>query len=337
MAPYVGAPEIKARRLVLTVEYHGQIGNPGYVSGEGGTLGVAEFAWVDPDAGEEQITLEAASYYRPQLSPDGSRVAFSLQDRDNVDMWVSDLLRPGARIRVTTAPGLDSAPHWTPDGQGLVFQSDRGGALGLYRKAADGTGEAEALLTVEGARFLHTSDYGPDGPDGQTLLVAAGMPQTQTDLGVVSLAGDSTWQTVLSTAANEGNPTLSPDGNWIAYRSDDSGSAEVYVAAFPSMDGRQRVSVGGGHSPTWSSDGGRLFYQNETGMMVVAVGAASSLTLSTPEVLFEGDYLNDFSRAYDIAPDGRFLMMKPVGGGSAAEINVVLNWTQELLERVPLP
>ncbi len=147
------------------------------------------------------------------------------------------------------------------------------------------------------------------------------------------------WETLLGTANNEGNPSLSPDGRWIAYRSDDSGSAQVYVAPFPSMEGRQRVSVGGGHSPTWSSDGQRLFYQTPTAMMVVAVDAGESLTLGAPTVLFEGDYVDDFSRAYDMTDDGRFLMMKPADSaqGPDAEINVVLNWHDELLERVPVP
>ena len=303
---------------------------------EQAAFGPRVLVWVDQDGREEPIPLEPAAYYRPQLSPDGTRIAYSVENRENQDVWVADLLRPGVRIRVTTAPGRDRVPNWTPDGQSVVFESDRDGPLALFRKAADGTGEAEALVTVEGARFLHPSDY---VPERQMLLVATWTTRTQTDLGALSLVGEPAWQTLLSTVANEGNPTVSPNAEWVAYRSDESGEAEVYVARFPTLERRQPVSVGGGWSPMWSGDGRRLFYRNEGRMMVVTVAMGATLTLGTPEVLFEGPYVSGLERAYDLGPDGRFLMMKPVRseGEAVPQINVVLNWDKELLERVPVP
>ena len=309
-------------------------------SGTGGSQ--QSLVWVDRAGGEEPVPMTPADYGWARVSPEGSRVAFSAIEESSSDVWVSDLSRPGTRIRVTSDPARDVFPVWTPDGTHLVFMSLRGGQPELFRKAADGTGVTEHLLAVEGATFLFPYEF---SADGQALVVATGMAGTAQDSGVLSFGGEELeWLPLLATNENEGNPAISPDGEWVAYRSHESGRPEVYVARFPTLEDRQPVSVEGGWSPLWSHDGRELFYQaggpQEPGrMMAVSVTTGPTLTLGTPVLVFEGPYDNGFARAYDLGPDGRFLMLKPLereGDRRPPQITVVINWHQELLERVPV-
>ena len=305
-----------------------------YGTGTGALGNARSLVWVDRQGREERIPLPVANYFWVRVSPNGTRLAW----HDGGDVWTTDLSRPGTVIRVTTDPSVDSYPVWTPDGTRVVFQSDRADMPGLFTKAADGTGEAEQLLTLEGAAYVYGYQF---TPDGEALIAATRMTDTGDDFGALSMDGDRSWQPVLATEAREGNPAISPDGQWVAYRSHETGQSEAYVARYPSMQGRQPVSVGGGWSPVWSPDGSELFYQNGSQMMAVPVSTAPTLTLGTPELLFEGPYLASLGRTYDVSPDGRFLMIRTSredGDDDAPpQINVVLNWHLELLERVPVP
>ena len=116
---------------------------------------------------------------------------------------------------------------------------------------------------------------------------------------------------LLVSAFNESNPAVSPDGVWVAYRSDESGRNEVYVERFPDLGDRLRISTDGGTAPLWSHDGTELYYREGRAVMAVPVETGDSFTAGPPETLFEGPYLDDLARNYDLAPDGRFLMIKP--------------------------
>ena len=127
----------------------------------------------------------------------------------------------------------------------------------------------------------------------------------------------------------ESNPAVSPDGRWIAYRSDESGRNEVYVQRFPEMGGRVQISTAGGTAPLWSSDSAELFYRQGEAMMAVAVdGTGAAFGAGSPVRLFEGRYLDDLARNYDVAPDGRFLMIKQAD--TLKQIHVVVNWIEDL-------
>ena len=178
-------------------------------------------------------------------------------------------------------------------------------------------------------------------PDGNELIFDYLVPGTGFDVGVLSMVGERSWQPLLNSAAGERSPALSPDGAWIAYSSDETGQEEVYVERFPELGNREPISTGGGRAPVWSPDGSELFYRTLDGdrMMVVPVDTEPMLTLGTATVVFEETYFQRGSRRYDLAPDGRFLMIKESGGATEAlpQIVVVQNWHQELLERVPIP
>ena len=309
-----------------------------YVAGAPAGAGTNTLVWVDRDGREEPIeSAPAGELFWARVSPDGTRIAYHTVEEDNTDVWVSDLTRPGTRIKVTTDTAGDGFPLWTPDGEAVVFQSFREGEPRLFQKAADGTGVAEQLLALEGTTFLYPYEW---SPDGEMLLVATNMPATSNDFGVLSMEGEPSWQPLVQTEAREGNPAISPDGQWVAYRSHETGESEVYVAQFPTLEGRQAVSVGGGWSPVWSRDGRELFYQAQGRLMVVPITTEPTFTLGTPEILFEGPYVSSLARSYDLAPDGRFLMVRrgdieTSDTDALTHVVLVQNWFEELNQLVP--
>ena len=293
--------------------------------------------WVDREGREEELSAAPTAYESPRLSPDGRYVVVEVNDRANRDVMVYDLERD-TPTRLTLDPGQDAYPIWAPDGQRVLFASDRHGRFNVYSKAADGTGQAERVATSRTIQWPESWSA-----DGRTLVVGDN-PMFQFDLHVLSFGEETESEGLLQSGFNEVNSHISPDGRRIAYQSDESGQFEVYVRPFPDVGaGRSRISRDGGQSPAWSSDGRELFFRRTVSseMMVVAVGPDT--TFGNPEVLFEAPYLLSDAgagrtRTWDVAQDGRFLMVKDIGvaTGSPAQITVVLNWQQELLERVPI-
>jgi hypothetical protein len=147
------------------------------------------------------------------------------------------------------------------------------------------------------------------------------------------------------TPFQEQAPAFSPDGHWLAYSSDETGRAEIYVTAYPGPGGRIAISSLGGRSPRWSSNGRELFYRNGRQMMSVAVEPGPKFSVGTPRVLFEGGYVEELENTgahnYDVAGDGqRFLMIAPAEGEATErarpKIVVVQNWLEELKRLVPV-
>ena len=318
-----------------------------YVPGTSGSGGV-RLVWVDSSGTEEPLATPARDYSTLSLSPDGARAALGITDQSgNADVWVSELAR-GTLTRITTDEAFDGNPVWHPDGQRVAFASDRNGAWEVLLKSSDGSGTAERVVMMDEA----VTDVVPYdwSPDGVTLFAQAVLPETRGDVGMVSSEGPDTWELLIASAEVEGGPTLSPNGRWLAYSSSETGSPEVYVQRFPELEGRRPVSVGGGYDPTWSADGRELIYvlaptgPPEAVMRVtleVDGGDPPSFIMGAPERLFDWRYRSGLGgyRHYDLSPDGRFLMIVDSADveGRRVEIKVVLNWHQELLERVPIP
>jgi serine/threonine-protein kinase len=299
---------------------------------------------VDRNGKEEPIAAEANSYMYPRISPDGTRLALTVWAGREADIWIWDLARE-TMTRLTFVPGEDSWPIWTPDSKRIVYRSSRGGGgFDVNVKAADGTGEIEKLFSFP--------DY--PGPfswakDGKTLLSwdLTSSP-LQTDISMFSVEGDHARVPLLHATYNEDHPQISPDGQWMAYASNESGRNEVYVRPFPEVNkGQLRVSIGGGYGPLWSPDGRELFYRNGESVLAVSVKTNPSFQYGKPKVLFQGIYFYEFVGQaalpyWDISPDGkRFLMLKPYADTSPAaggprKINIVLNWLEELKQHVPV-
>jgi serine/threonine-protein kinase len=305
-----------------------------------GSTGNLALVWVDREGQEELLAAEPGVYFDPRISPDGSRVALTVVDSDNWDVWIYDLGRQMAN-RLTFDPAVEQRPAWTPDSRRVVFGSDRGGeASNLFWKAADGTGEAERLTTSPADQRPHF------WLDDKRLLFEEAGRETRQDLHLLLMGDETTFRPLLNTQFTEDRPAISSDGRWIAYRSNESGQSEIYVRPFPNVEeGKWLISRDGGISPVWGPDGRELFYRslNEEVMMIVRIETEPVFTYSTPEVLFKGSYFRSRNRNYDISPDGqRFLMLKEVGQteeGSAPtqdELIIVENWFDELKLLVPI-
>ena len=288
---------------------------------------------MDREGRPTPLAADPSSYEWPRLSQDGIRVAVTDRTADGaIDIWVLGVER-GTRSRLTGG-GNNILATWAPGGEAVFFGSHQGGpgGLNIYRKPVDGAGEAEQVLVREHPLFPMDITA-----DGRSLLFVEWNPKTARDIWTMTLQGDRRAEPVLVTPFDEYRPTLSPDGRWLAYVSDESGRYEVYVQSWPEGASRALVSAHGGTSPAWSADGTELFYQNGEAMMVVPVESGTSFLTDTPELLFEGSFKLGIygSINYDVSTDGRFLMMERSQEATADRPHVILNWFEELKRLAP--
>ena len=288
--------------------------------------------WVDRDGNQEDASDETGVYFNPALSPNGQAVAVLNLD----DVAIVDLVRGGS-TRFTFDPGPNGSPLWSIDGARVVFTSYRDGQRShVFAKAADGTGDVEQL--TNGQIEYAATDW---SPDGGVLVLGARHPETGSDVMALSMEGERTVAPLVQTEFNEINAKVSPDGRWLAYASDESGQFEVYVRPFPNTDaGKWAVSAGGeGDHPVWSHDGGELFYMAPDGMMAVPISSGPTWNAGRAVRLFGLENFDTVGRPgviakpYDVAPDGRFLMIQSTPGDSS--LVVVDDWLSELQQLVP--
>ena len=230
------------RRAAFTGGANFDVSDTGSLVYLGGVAGAAfprSLVWVDREGREEPLATPVLAYRAPRVSPDGTRVAVEVIGPAGTDIWIHDLSR-GTETILTTGPANDRTPLWTPDGEWVVFASDREGQVGLFQKRADTPGDAEHLMAgSEGTSFIQPTSW---SPDGQTLLFwEAG--DTAPDIGLLSMEGDRARELLLATEFNEAAPAVSPDGGWIAYDSNETGESEVYVQRFPGLGGKVTIST----------------------------------------------------------------------------------------------
>ncbi len=316
-----------------------------------GTTGAASsgrtLVWVDRQGKEEPLGAASDAYTGLKISPDGNKVALEISS-GNADIWIWDIPHK-TPTKLTFDKAGSSSPLWTPDGKRIVFLSFRGGGIGgIYWKSADGIGGDELLASM------------PDwiiGPlsfsrDGKMLAVQEISPAPlRADIGMLSMEGKREMKELLQEKYLEVGPQISPDGRYVAYQSNESGKGEIYVRTFPDVNkGKWQVSSDGGNSPLWSPDGRELFYRSGDATMAVEVETDPTFKRGNPKTLFQGTYFsNNLQKAvmtpWDIHPNGkRFLMIKPPASTSATstaavsqpKIDIVLNWYEELKQRVPV-
>ena len=271
--------------------------------------------------------VEARVFREFSLSPDGTQVAVRITG-DPADVWIFDLVR-NTSTRLTREDHPSRFPTWTPNGERVAF------GYPLAWKAADGTGEVEPLSDNPVAEPQAFS------PDERVLVVSLGG-----DLGMLTLDGEETVTLLLQEEFNERNAALSPDGRWIAYQSDESGQYEIYVRPFPDVDaGRWPVSSNGGIMPVWNPAEPELLFLGSEGLISVAFETEPTFTPGGMTTLFDLTAYQTAggNRRIAVAPNGeRFLLLKNANDqtgtddDASPQITVVLNWTQELLERVPV-
>jgi eukaryotic-like serine/threonine-protein kinase len=327
---------------------------PNYAMSSTGTLAymparahTRSFVWVDRNGGEMPITgLPPRAYQTIELSPDGTRLAFAIEDRP-FDIWVWDIARE-VLSRMTFGPSFDWLPRWTPDGRRLIFRSNRDGPYNLYSVPSDGSGQVERLTTSDFDQYPNSVT-----PDGTTVLTCELRPKTGFDIlrfpavvvpehsGSALTPAASADVSLVSSPSAEYAANISPDGRYFAYQSAESGRFAVYVKPYPDVGrARWQVSMEGGTAPVWARKGGELFYLDDSNSLITVPVETSGpqFKFGKPAKVFETTYSGDFY-SYDVTPDGRrFLMMKqsePGDRSHPASMVVVFNWLEELKQRVP--
>ena len=292
--------------------------------------------WVDREGVGSPLWSERRNYSEPAMSPDGGRIAISAEIDSNWDIWVLDLDRQ-VTTRLTFDPGEDVTPVWSPDGAWIAFSSQRDGTANLYRKAADGSGEAVRLTESTDSQYP-----GSWSTDGRLLAFMQQDSATLWDLWLLPLEEGGEPEPFLATPFVEVDPRIAPDGRWIAYASMESGRAEIYVRTLASDQGKWQVSSSQGTSPAWSADGGELFFRSSDGsIQVVQVETgAPTFRAGRPQTLFSGDYTHAGTITYyAVAPDGQHFVMFRGEEGEAEQnqdqVRIVLGWLDELEELVP--
>lgn len=282
-----------------------------------------ELTWVDRSGRATPIAVAREAFRYPRLSPDATRLVVMIDSPERrSDIWIYDLAR-GTRSRLTS-DSHNVLPVWTPDGARVVFAA---GAGGISSRAADGSGTTALLLP---AGFPTSWS-----PDGRTLLFNV-TDSPSPDLWALP-RGDAA-RPLLNGPFAEWFGQFSPNGRFIAYVSSESGRSEVYVVSYPDLRGKVAVSTNGGTLPMWSRDGRELFYrQNNDAVVAVIVDTAGEFRAGTPQVLFRGPYAAaGGDRTFDVAPDGRFLLIRSDEAASGRQLNLVTNWFEELKRLVPV-
>jgi Tol biopolymer transport system component len=288
--------------------------------------------WYARDGTAGAVVLQQGRHTHLDLSPDGQLLAVSVGDTSNRDLWVKDLLR-GTFSRLTSLPGLESQPAWSPDSRHLAFM---GGGRLHYTMV--GSGVLELVPGSDGYAFLEQWT-----PDGRSLVARTGGGFSEGSVALIpapqqagtAVSGRPAPQVVMTHEQyTVDHFQVSPDGRWVAYTSQESGRAEVMIAPFPAFAPRRQLSVAGGAQPRWRADSRELFFvAPDQQMMAVAIAPGDVLEAGPVRALFRTNaaVLSDQIFNYAVTPDGqRFLLREPVDGSAASAVEplyVVRNWT----------
>ncbi|HEY7680242.1 MAG TPA: hypothetical protein VIC04_06945 [Terriglobia bacterium] len=305
-------------------------GSLAYVAG--GILGGdRKLVSVSRDGSEQFLDAPERRYGYFRLSPDGKTLAIQI-DWPTIDIWLYDFSTKSMK-QLTSGGG--EFPWWSPDGSRVTFFSSRAGVANLFWQRADGTGQAEQL-TASAFPVDHSFSW---SPDGRTLAFTVNHPQTGMDIWMQPSNNSAQARPYLQTKSRECCPVFSPDGRHVAYLSDQSGRAEVYLSPFPGPAKPQRISAGGGIEPLWSRDGKELFYwSNDRKLMAVDIAPEANRS-GPPRALFGGTFLSaaaSWRTRIDITPDGgRFILIRRgAREDETKEVNLLPNWFAQLREGV---
>jgi serine/threonine protein kinase len=315
-----------------------------------GDLPKRTLVWVTRDGREEPIDIPPQAYNDwspPKISPDGMWIALTIDNRNGTNIWMKNLFRKGPITPLTNGENENSWPVW--DGKKIIYRSSRDGNIDIYdikRKAADGSGDVEILGSppVKPGPFSLSKD-------GRTLLSwDITYSPHQTIISMLSLESGLVRKPLLQSKSYEQHPVISPNGQWLAYASDETTRNEVYVRPFPDVNkgGGGIVSTNGGYGPLWSPNGRELFYRDGDSVMAVEVKTEPAFKIvKEAKEIFRGTYFSPEtgsakSAMWDISSDGkRFVMIKETESsastaGGPRKICVILNWFEELKKTVPV-
>jgi Tol biopolymer transport system component len=291
-----------------------------------------QLVWFDRSGKETSRVGDATSagFSSPSLSPDDQRVAlYRTVNGANPDIWLVETRR-GVFSRFTSDAADDVGPVWSPDGNRIVFTSNRKGIHDLYQKSVTGGGSEELLLSTAQPKFA--TDW---SQDARFVLFMSSDPKTGTDIWALPLDGSGKPFAVVQTNFDEQSGQFSPDGHWIAYQSDESGRVEIYVQPFPGPGNKWPVSTNGGSQVRWRRDGTELFYVGLDGRLMAVPLRVTANTqapeVGTPVTLFApplGGAVQqaDFRHQYMVSSDGQRFLVATVAEEANSPITVILNW-----------
>jgi Tol biopolymer transport system component/predicted Ser/Thr protein kinase len=306
------------------------------------TTGNRQLVWIGRDGKQSERLGDPLNATTVKLSPDGKRAA--LQDSVGSapsDIWAFEIDRD-LRSRLTTDAAADQNPIWSRDGSQVIFNSTRDGVSGLYQMPSNGATSEQLILKGESQMVLASQEW---SKDGQWVLFTQARTDraSSRDIWVLPMSNDqkSSDRKPLpyrATPFDEAQPALSPDGRWLAYTTNESGTYEIEVRSFPDPSGgRWPISKEGGMRPRWAADGKELFYQDSRGNIVaVSVAGGQTFQVGTATSLFQTTLLFGLpnTHPWDVMPDGRrFLMSLPISAtnSNTVPLTVVVNWATALM------
>jgi len=283
--------------------------------------------WFDLSGHEiGHVDVPPGSYEAVAVSPDGKRaVAERRTSPSSADLWVVDLVRGGA-TRLTTAPGVNFFPIWSPDGQTIAYSGDRDGPEAIYRRASNGAGGDELLYTNTTTMFKQPQSW---SPDGRYIVYLDTNPVTNQDLWLLPTSGPHVPVPYVQGPSNEASGRISPDGRWMVYVSDETGTPEAYVQAFPKPLGKFRVTTSGASAAWWRADSKQLLILNSDSTQVLEadVLAGAEFATATPKVIGQ---LPKGIQGADVTTDlKRLLALRIEGGNVNMSITLVQNWSSQ--------
>lgn len=291
---------------------------------------MSELAWYDRTGKKIEAVGQMGRYRDVDLSPDGTRIAYSTTEESatSYDIWIYDLKR-NVPTRLTFDPGSDFRPIWSPDEEKIYFASDRVGSFfGIYRKDASGVGDAELVYSTDSSH-QSPSDF---SPDGSRLLL--NLVENSWNIGILHLTDSNRMDMLTNTSFFEAMAKVSPNGQYVAYVSTESGRREVYVRKLDGTGGKWQISTEHGENPRWKGDGTELYYLTfDNRVMAVEVKSEGNFEAGNPVELFEIrlQYSGNVAYPYDVTADGqKFIFNSRIVDADPADIVVVQNWAEEL-------
>lgn len=324
LAEHVGVDMVRGTGL-FTISNNGVLAyEPGSTTG-----GQARILWFDRSGKQIAETGTPGVFDNASISPSGNKLAVGLTDPGTrkPDIWIFDVAR-GVKTRLTLSPSISVDPVWSPDGKEIAFLSNRAeGRLSLFKMNSDGTGDATPLIADDAAERDPSWSV-----DGRYLLFSRkeSGPGSHSEIWAVPLTGERKPFVVLRGQFNLHQESISPDGKWLAYVSDESGRPEVYVAPFLRGGGKSLVSASGGNYPLWRRDGKELFYRSfdQKIISVAIVESGADLTIGKVQPLFQANpAAGGIGAMYDVAADGKKFVIPSQGPEQVAvPLKLVVNW-----------
>jgi len=305
-----------------------------YQSGEASTGW--NLVWWGRDGKQMDAIAQSSRYIGPSLSPDGTRLAVTVfvGNQGIADIWVFDLAR-ATRTRLTFSTGVTTNANlggatWTPDSKTIFYTTVANGVFQIYAKAADGS-SSERLVLESADATAYTSSV---SPDGRYLVYERRLNRNETadHIWALPLSGDGKPFPVVQDAFDERAPTVSPDGKWLAYQSNESGRPEIYITAFPAGGAKWQVSTNGGTTPRWRRDGKELFFLDpQDNIVAVDVNTSgNAMKLGAPHTLFQAVGIQRDFGPYDVSADGKKFLINSGLKEGTEPVTLVQNWPAEL-------